>query len=100
MDVIFKSLDPEVILQQVNMRLNKSSLRNMVSLVLEEDRLIMTVSKLGKSKIYLKLEKGESEIRFTVEEENIRPQHRPLRSFVLDEICNILEQSGGTIIGR
>ena len=100
MDVIFKSLDLQEILAKVNQNLRKSPLNKMVHLTLDENQLIMTVSKLGKSRIYMEVLQWESETRFTVKREDIRPQHKPLRPFVVDSICNVLEQSGGTVKDR
>lgn len=99
MVVCFKENEPEAILQRIREELGDRPLSKIMSFKLQDDqeKLFVTVSKIGTSLLEFECQVLENELRLTLRKEKVAFVHRPLYKEVKAKMVRILNQVGGHV---
>ncbi len=98
MKIFFSETDPDVILNKILSELKTRELGKIVNFELENDGdMVLTISKLGKSKLFFKRSTLNDGLEFKLFKEKIALSHRPLKESVTSKIFKIIEKIGGKI---
>ena len=98
MKIFFSETDPDVILNKILSELKTRELGKIVNFELENDGdMVLTISKLGKSKLFFKRATLNDGLEFKLFKEKIALSHRPLKESVTSKIFKIIEKIGGKI---
>lgn len=97
MRITFSEKNPEKILKTIQDTMGSRSLSKMVSFAMDDGELVVTISKLGKSRLIFALGDEEEGTQFHLSEKKIALAHKAFEGEVTDKILRVIEKSGGTI---
>lgn len=97
MNIIFQEADPEKALSAVQNALESRDLKKMVSIDFDGEDLVVTISKLGKSKLRFTPQATPKTLKYSLTQEKIALSHRVFKDEVIQEVREILEEADGTV---
>ncbi|ETW98642.1 MAG: hypothetical protein ETSY2_42490 [Candidatus Entotheonella gemina] len=93
----FNNTTPQVVIQRMIKELKNRKLERMVNFDLTESKLIVTIRKLGCSRLVFDVKSDASGHEFSLRERHIVLTHRPFRVEVEKLIQEVVDDLGGQV---
>ncbi len=98
MNFSFEDTTPQEVIQRLTDGLEDRGLGRLVNFDLSESELVVTIRKLGRSRLVFDVESGDHGHQFSLREQRIALAHRAFRSKVEALIKDVVDNIGGRII--
>ena len=97
MEVDFELSDRDQILANIKKAMGGRQLSKMVDFDMQSGEMVVTISKLGKSKLVFSEKTNDKGLTYTLSKEKIAFAHKAFKDDVTDKIIGVIEQAGGTV---
>ncbi len=91
----FEDTTPEVVIECLTDELENRELGQLVSFDLSESELVVTIRKMGRSRLAFDVTSGDHGHEFSLREQRVALSHRPFRAKVEVLIQEVVENLGG-----
>lgn len=97
MNIFFPKTDTQAIVTSIHEAMGDRQLAKIVSIDLEDDDLVVTISKVGTSTLTFGKKSATGGTQFVLKKEKIALAHRAFKDEVKQKIFQVIEQAGGTV---
>ncbi len=97
--IFFEQKDPVKIVDKIMGSFDDPSLKKMVKFEVQDDQLVVTISKLGTSKLIFDWQSHNNGTMYKLAEEKIAIAHRAFKDEVTQGILKTIQKAGGKIDG-
>ncbi len=97
MKVDFEVQDKEQILSNIKEAMGGRALAKMVDFDLSADEMVVTISKMGKSKLFFSAQESDAGITYTLTKEKIAFSHKAFKGEVTEKIVKVIQKAGGKV---
>lgn len=97
MKINYSNDDPNQVVSLIEQNLSGRKLGKLVSLDLSGDQLIVTLSKMGTSKLFFDLKNVAGGVEFLLTEEKVALSHRAFKNEVKEKLVSVIENTGGRV---
>ncbi len=93
----FEDTTPQAVIQRMTDGLEERGLGRLVKFDLSASELVVTIRKLGRSRLVFDVTSDDNRHEFSLREQRVALTHRPFRAQVNDMIKEIVDDLGGQV---
>lgn len=100
MKIQFCSLSPVEAVKKIEKKISGRKLGAMVSFQLDNEQLIVKISKLGSSRLFFDVENKSGDTVLELASEKIALSHKAMKASVLEKLVAVIESCDGKILRK